>query len=286
VFFSPLALTFASTITAARQGQPVIAALHAWTGMPLVVHVIVFLLPPILVWLALLPVYVLLPGARVRRRSAMLGALVGGIGWYGLQILHVTFQIGVARQNALYSGFGAFPIFLLWLHLSWVFVLLGAQVASAHQDAPTLRQLARANLSDHMSRQTVALRAITLLPGYPDGRTLRDLAREVGVAVQPLREVLDLLMGHGLIERSGGPYDPRYAPGPDIESVRIATVLGALGRDKNESSGMPWDDAERTVNDALEKLHDAVESSSHNRTIGELRRSALHDTDDRDAAEE
>lgn len=283
VFFSPLALVLASAITAARQGQPVIAMLHEWTGLPLLVHGVVFVLPPLLVWLALLPVYVLLPEARVRRRSAMLGALVGGMGWYGLQILHVTFQIGVARQNALYSGFGAFPIFLLWLHLSWVCVLLGAQVAAAHQNAPTLRQLARAHLSDHISRQAVALRAMTIMPDHVDGETLRVLAREVGVAVQPLREVLDLLMSHGLLLRSGGPYDPRYAPAADLESVRIATVLEALGRDPNDAARMPWSSAERSVTDVLEKLQDAVESSAHNRTIGELRRSAA---DDRDVAGE
>lgn len=286
VLVSPICLAFASTITAARQGAPVMATLQAWTGIPILVTLTVFLLPPVLVWVALLPVYVLLPGARVRRRSAMIGALVGGLGWYGLQVLHVTFQIGVARQNALYSGFGAFPIFLLWLHLSWVCVLLGAQVAAAHQNAPTLRQLARAHLSDHVSRQAVALRAMTLLPDHPDGETLRVLARTVGVAVQPLREVLDLLVQHGLLKRSEGPYDPRYAPAAELESVRIATVLEALGRGADRASRMPWNTAEQTVTDVLDKLQDAVESSAHNRTIGELRRSAEDGRDDRDAAEE
>ena len=118
VVFTPLALIFASTITIARHGQPAMRALEAWIELPWLANLLVFVIPPILVWLAMLPVYLLLPGARVRRRSAMIGALVAGLGWYGLQILHVSFQIGVARQNALYSGFGAFPIFLLWLHLS------------------------------------------------------------------------------------------------------------------------------------------------------------------------
>lgn len=274
--FTPLALTFASTVTAARQGQPIMGALDAWLQVPILVDVLVFALPPLLVWLALLPVYVLLPSARVRRRSAMLGALVGGLGWYGIQIVHVAFQIGVARQNAIYSGFGAFPIFLLWLHLSWVCVLLGAQVASAHQNAPTLRQLARLNLSDHLSVQAVAIRAMTLLPDDPQGETLRVLARDVGVAVEPLRSVLDMLVTHGLLSRRGGPYDPRYAPATDLDSVRVATVIEALGR-RGADSAVPFSQAERTVTEVLEKLHDAVESSSHNRTIGELRRRAASD---------
>jgi len=278
VLFTPLALTFASTITAARQGQPVLAMLEAWLHLPWLVSLLVFVIPPVLVCLGLLPLYFLLPAARVRRRSAMLGALVGGLGWYGLQMGHVTFQIGVARQNALYSGFGAFPIFLLFLHLSWVFVLLGAQVAAAHQNAPTLRQLARVNLHDHLSVQAVALRAMTLIPNDPEGEALRPLARAVGVAVEPLRDVLDLLVRHGLLTRRGSSYDPTYAPARDLAELRVATVLEALGRRAQDSS-MPWDDAEKSVTEVLEKLHGAVESSAHNRTIGELRRKAIADED-------
>lgn len=280
IVFTPLALTFATTITAARQGQPVMAWLEQAVEAPFIVNLLVFLIPPLLIWLSLLPVYVLLPGARVRNRSAMLGALVGGLGWYGIQIAHIHFQIGVARQNAIYSGFGAFPIFLLWLHLSWVCILLGAQVAAAHQNAPTLRQLARANLTDHISRQAVALRALTVLPA--EGTRLRALGREIGVAVDPLREVLGALTDHRLLERSGGPYDPRFAPAVNLSEVRVATVLEALGREASDGAAMPWDSAERTVTDVLRKLHSAVESSAHNRTIGELRQSSRSD----EAAEE
>ncbi|MBX3269337.1 MAG: YihY family inner membrane protein [Sandaracinaceae bacterium] len=276
VLFTPLGLVFASTITAARQGQPVMAALDAWLAVPLLVDLLVLALPPLLVWLALLPLYLLLPSARVRRRSAMLGALVGGLAWYGIQIAHVTFQIGVARQNALYSGFGAFPLFLVWLHLSWMCVLLGAQVAASHQNAPTLRQLARVNLADHLSVQAVALRAMTLLPDDPQGEALRALARDVGVAVEPLRSVLDMLVDAGLLTRRGGAYDPRYAAAIELDTVRVATVIDALGR-RDATSGMPWSQAERAVTEVLEKLHGAVESSSHNRTIGELRRRGAPD---------
>ncbi|HHH30621.1 MAG TPA: YihY family inner membrane protein, partial [Polyangiaceae bacterium] len=272
VTFTPAALTFASTMTAARHGEPAMALLANWIGVPWLVAALAWVIPPILVWLSLLPVYLLLPGARVRRRSAFIGALVGGLGWYGLQVLHVWFQIGVARQNALYSGFGAFPIFLLWLHLSWVCVLLGGQVAAANQNAPTLKQLARADLRDHMSVQAVALRALTLLP-VEKGERLRALARQVGVAVEPLRDVLDLLVSHGLLTSRGGPYNPRYVAATHFDDIRVVTVLEALRR-RSRDTEMPWDRAEQTVQDVLEKLHDAVESSAHNQTIGELRRDA------------
>jgi membrane protein len=268
--FTPLALVFASTLTAARQGQPAMALLASYVGVPFLASVIAFVLPPVLVWLAILPLYVLLPSARVRRRSAMMGAVVAGLAWYGLQVLHVAFQIGVARQNALYSGFGAFPIFLLWLHFSWVMILLGAQVAAAHQNAPTLRQLARRSLGDHVSRQQVALRALVALSLVSEGIRLRTLARELGVAVEPMREVLDVLTEHGYLTLGHGPYDPRYAVASDPDSLRVATVLDALGRGSATDSSAPWE--EDPLHDVLSALQSAAESSAANRTIGELGR--------------
>ncbi len=277
--WSPLALAFASSMTAARQGQPFMAMLYR--ALPdMFADLLAFALPPLLVWLAMLPVYVILPGARVRRRSAMIGALIGGLGWYLLQIVHVNFQIGVARQNAIYSGFGAFPIFLLWLHLSWLWVLLGAQVAAVHQNAPTLRQLARPNLDAHHSRQAVALRAMVALAGAEGGEHLRPLAREIGVAVEALREVLDVLVSNRLLRRSGGAYNPRYEAAADPDATRVASVVEAMTRGRERASEMPWDETERPLTEVLERLHDAAESSTHNRTIGELRRAAVRAADE------
>lgn len=270
VFVTPILLAFASTLTAARHGQPLMAWFESLAPAAIVVDLVAFVIPPLLVCVAMLPLYVLLPSAQVGRRSALIGALVGGLGWYVFQVLHVRFQIGVARTNALYSGFGAFPIFMLWLHLSWVWVLLGAQVAAAHQNAPTLRQLARRRLDDHAARQAVALRAMVVLATAGEGERLRELARDVGVAVEPLREVLDALVQHGLLLRTSGPYDPVYAPAADPDSLRVAAVLEALGR--NAEPALPWEDSEKPLTRVLEGLQGAVESSHHNRTIGELRR--------------
>ena len=55
-------------------------------------------------------------------------------------IVHVNLQVGVARYNALYAGFGAFPIFLVWVYVSWVTVLFGAELASSHQNEQMVRQ--------------------------------------------------------------------------------------------------------------------------------------------------
>ncbi|MGF1464677.1 MAG: YhjD/YihY/BrkB family envelope integrity protein [Sandaracinaceae bacterium] len=264
-------LVLASTLTAARTQHALMAWVRQATGIPGLVDGVAFFLPPLLVILALLTAYMLLPSAPVRLRSALVGALVGGLCWYALLVVHVRFQVGVARYNALYAGFGAFPIFLVWLHLSWVFILLGAQAAAAHQNAPTYRQLARGRFVDHFTRQAVALRAMVELAEQDQPMRLRSLAHRLGVGVEALREVLDSLVGHGLLEAHGTGFDPRYEPASDPDQIRVTEVLDALERATSPPElTVPLRGDEEQMAAVLEGLQNAADASDHNRTIAEL----------------
>ena len=60
----------------------------------------------------------------------------------------------MANYNAVYSGLGAVPIFLVWLYISWIIVLLGAQLAASHQNEQGLRQAMQARQADQEVRET------------------------------------------------------------------------------------------------------------------------------------
>ena len=76
--------------------------------------------------------YIVMPNTGVPVSSALLGAvLAAGLGYLAFAV-QVYAQIGVFRYNALYSGFAFVPLFLLWIFMSWLSVLFGAEVAAAH----------------------------------------------------------------------------------------------------------------------------------------------------------
>src|SRR5690606_25232479 len=47
---------------------------------------------------------------------------------------YFSFQVGVSRYNAIYGGFAALPLFLIWMQTSWLIVLLGAEFSFAFQN--------------------------------------------------------------------------------------------------------------------------------------------------------
>jgi len=87
-----------------------------WAG-PIVVGIVVLSL-----------VYDMLPNKSVRYRAAVAGATVAVVAWsfakWGFSIYVQRFVV----QGNIYGVLGAIPLFLLWLNLSWLIFLFGAEV--------------------------------------------------------------------------------------------------------------------------------------------------------------
>jgi membrane protein len=92
------------------------------------------LLPLLAGWAALLVLYRYGGGPRTRWGSAVLGATAAALGW---EILKVAFALYLKRAlvaMTVLSGLGVVPVFLVWLYLSWVVVLLGAELTVVTND--------------------------------------------------------------------------------------------------------------------------------------------------------
>jgi membrane protein len=147
-------------------------------------------------------------------------------------VLHIKFQIGIARYNALYSGFAAFPIFLMWMNVCWVTVLFGAEVCFAHQSEESYMHVARSRPADHAFKEIVALRAMTrigatfLSGGEP--WTVSRLAAELAVPQRPLQEILGLLVARGMLAEIERGKESAYLPARDLGGITVKSVLDAL----------------------------------------------------------
>ncbi|PJG84987.1 virulence factor BrkB family protein [Conservatibacter flavescens] len=92
------------------------------------------LVPFLLTWLSFTLIYTMVPNTKVSVKHAAIGALVAAVfftlgkqafGWY-----ITTFP----SYQLIYGAMATLPIMLLWIQLSWTFVLLGAQLTAVLQD--------------------------------------------------------------------------------------------------------------------------------------------------------
>src|SRR5678815_1485447 len=100
ILVGPVLVFAAVTITATLQNNAFVKSLLALQALGVVMLFLLRLVPYLTLWGAFTFVYIFIPNTRVKVRSALIGGLIAA---------------------------------LLWLHIGWVIVLLGAQVAYAHQ---------------------------------------------------------------------------------------------------------------------------------------------------------
>ncbi len=78
-------------------------------------------------------IYVIMPNTRVNLLSATVAGIFAGTTYNLAQWGYIAFQVGLARNNAIYGSFAALPLFLMWVQISWLIVLFGAELAFALQ---------------------------------------------------------------------------------------------------------------------------------------------------------
>jgi membrane protein len=274
VVLVPLFLGAAASANAAAQSSSVVAFLAEDLHLGPLIDFYLRISSLVAMWIGFTLVYLFMPNTRTRLRSGLIGGIIGGSLWHLAQVVHVKLQVGMAGYNALYSSFAAFPIFMVWIYVSWVTVLLGAEFAYAHHSEPAYRQVALSRRHDQSYREVVALRllgrvAAAFLHGRP-APTVWQIADDLGVPEHTLGEVVTRLREGKVLVANDEDGEFSLLPARDLASIRIKHVIDAL----KGSDGRPEFPPETNVDRALDEIYsgwekDAVDSR-HNFSLREL----------------
>ena len=90
--------------------------------------------PLFVLWGLFTFLYMFIPNTKVDLAAGLFAGVIAGTIYQLAQWAYITFQIGVAKYNAIYGSFAALPLFLIWLQISWTIVLLGAEFSYAYQN--------------------------------------------------------------------------------------------------------------------------------------------------------
>jgi membrane protein len=90
--------------------------------------------PYLINWIVFTFLYLTIPNTKVRFLNAFIAGIVAGTAFQLFQFLYIHGQVYLSRYNVVYGGFAAIPLLLLWLQVSFLIVLLGAEISYASQN--------------------------------------------------------------------------------------------------------------------------------------------------------
>lgn len=274
-----------ATVVVAGQIQVVMSRVELLGYVAPLIRIVIQLLPLVVIWFMFTLLYIIMPNIQVKVRSALVAGIAAGTAYQLFQFLYVTFQIGVAKYNAIYGSFAALPLFLIWLQASWMIVLSGAEMSFAAQNVDTYEFEPDANLASPAFRKLLALRIVNLLvQHFTRGEKAldeSDIARKLGIPVRLLRSLLHDLSEAGIITsvRMVKEKAHSYQPAFDPDAMTITAVLESL-----ESSGtdtLPV--TESSELDRIRSLLHTIQEENHKSEANLLLRE-IKEMDPQDAA--
>ena len=174
--------------------------------------------PYLVIWATLTFVYLIIPNTVVRLRPALTGAVIAGILWQIAQWGYIHFQIGFARNNAIYGAMAALPIFMLWIYVSWLILLFGVEIVHVQQNIKNLKREIRAGAISFRVRELLTLAILqTVATAVTSGRqgvTGEELSDNLDLPERLLDELLDNLVATGFL---------RTIPGDPPRTLRPVT---------------------------------------------------------------
>ncbi|OPY65730.1 MAG: ribonuclease BN/unknown domain fusion protein [Syntrophorhabdus sp. PtaU1.Bin050] len=235
VVFSPVLLIISSSvavIVTSKMG----AILHDIKFLGILGPAVVFalrLLPYISVSIMLTLNYIVIPNTRVPLRSAVAAGIITGIIYQLIQVIYIKFQIGVAHYGAIYGSFAVLPLFVAWVQVSWMIVLLGAEISVAHESHETYGfGLDFTTLSIKLKKLLAVKIFHLIVKRFSTGESAmgpRQIACTLEIPVHLVRRILNDLTSAGLVVETTRMvnHEATYQPGRTVENMTIWSALEA-----------------------------------------------------------
>jgi membrane protein len=230
ILVGPVLVFAAVTITATLQSSSVVRALLSLDALGKGLLTLLRLVPYLTLWGAFTFVYVFIPNTRVRLRSAVVGGLIAAILWQTVGWGFAKFVASSTQYYAIYSSFAILLLFLIWLHIGWVIVLLGAQVAYAHQHIYFFQGDRQLLAQSPAWREKLALQTLHLVGRNfyygCDPMTVTDLATQLKIPEGIVQEFLELFAESRLVLPVND--GESYVLGRDPETIGIKDIIDCV----------------------------------------------------------
>jgi membrane protein len=267
----PLVMSIAMGLIASLSSVTLVTRMRAIEPIGSWIASLADLVPYLLVIGAFTVLYLLIPNTRVRLKPALIGGAFAGAAWAAGGSLFAALVVNASRTEAIYSGFAIVIFAMIWMYLSWLILLFGAQLAFYVQNPEFLRQGHGTTALSSELREHLALSVMLLVgrdfaaPAY--GWRETSLAARIRVPKHYVELLTDVLKEEGLLAET---QDQRLIPGRDPRHIPVAEIVMAVRKSSSERAADASQDWNATVAELTNRIDTAIVGAIGGRSLADL----------------
>ena len=271
ILVGPVLVVAALTITATLQSNAFVQKMISLEPFGTVILTFLKFVPYFTLWGAFTFLYFLVPNTRVKLTSALVGGLVAAVLWQTVGWGFTVFVASSTRYYAIYSSFALLLLFLLWLHVGWVIVLLGAQVAYAHQHFRFYEGERELLVNSPAGREKLALHMMFLIGRNffhgLDPLNVTALANQLYLPAGLVRDFMETFRQSRLVLPVAD--DETFVLARDPERISIKEILDCV-RNSGVKKPLVRNDDEVAIEQLLQKVDDSVARTLEGKSLQTL----------------
>jgi len=186
----------------------------------------------VLIWIALTILYYVIPGTKVRLKSALFGGVIAGAIW---QLTGYAFTVYTSKfffyYPKVYGSLAAIPLFMLWLFFCWVVFLLGAEMTYFHQNFHFYSKTLKKFIPVRDKKEDITLMILLFI----SRKFLKDeqpptqsaIADNLTIPVHIISEFMSPLVKHGILIESAGDQN-RFVPAKPLSKIKLSHIFDII----------------------------------------------------------
>jgi membrane protein len=171
--------------------------------------------------------YLIVPNTKVRFMNALLAGIIAGFVFQAFQSVYVSGQINLTRYNAIYGGFAAIPLLLLWINISCLIFLVGAEISYTSQNLRNFDYLVDSeNISDRYKNNLTYFVAFIIVKRFEKNApplTVEEIVSEYKMPIRIVNQIVGILKQADIISEINldNGVSVAYQPAVDINQLTL-----------------------------------------------------------------
>jgi membrane protein len=233
----------------------------------LISPVIVFLInliPYFVIWLLFTILYMIMPNKKVKFSHCFIAGLIAGTAYQLIQYYYINMQIGFSRYNTIYGSFAALPLFLIWVQMSWLVFLFGAEISSALENLRLFGYMKDYKFLSQSKKRLVSILVLKkIISKFNNGEKapgIQELSNQIQLPVLYVMKITDELVKANLIVKVMGHEDivHGFQPSMDIAKMNLPDAVDKLENIGNNRLLIREDEDYKKVNQALDDFEKTI----------------------------